>query len=113
MCTDEKDTEELNEMYGRLCWQGYDKDHGGFEKMMWNGIMKEFNCKDTSAWSSCGREKEMAFTHRQHGDRRQECKAQLEYIIGPGVGPTKPTSTMTSKYGAHGPFPDEREDTGG
>ena len=25
MCTDEKDIEELNEMYGPLCWQGHDK----------------------------------------------------------------------------------------
>ena len=43
MCTDEKDIEELNEMYGLLCWQGYDKDPGGFKKLMWYGIMKEFN----------------------------------------------------------------------
>ena len=25
MCTDEKNKEELTEMYGPLCWQGYDK----------------------------------------------------------------------------------------
>ena len=25
----------------------------------------------------------MAFTYRQHGDRRQECKAQMDNIIGP------------------------------
>ena len=35
MCTDEKDIEELNEMYGPLCWQGYDEDPGGFKKLMW------------------------------------------------------------------------------
>ena len=29
MCTDEKDIEELNVMYGPLCWQGYERDHGG------------------------------------------------------------------------------------
>ena len=32
MCTDEKDNEELTKMYGPLCWQGYDKDPGGFKK---------------------------------------------------------------------------------
>ena len=42
MCTDEKDIEEQNEMYGPLCWQGYVKDPGGW-KLMWYGIMKEFN----------------------------------------------------------------------
>ena len=45
ICVDEKDIEELNEMYGPFCWQGYDKDPGGFKKMMWYGIMKEFICK--------------------------------------------------------------------
>ena len=29
ICTDENDTEELNEMYGPLCWQGYDHNPGG------------------------------------------------------------------------------------
>ena len=83
MCTDEKDIEELNEMYGRSCWQGYDHDPGGFKKLTWYGIMKEFNCKATSTWSKCGRAKETAFTHRQLGDKRQEWKSQLDYIIGP------------------------------
>ena len=32
MCTDENDIEELNEMYGPLCWQGYDHDPGGYKK---------------------------------------------------------------------------------
>ena len=32
MCTDEKDIEELNDMSGPLCWQGYDKDPG----VVWN-----------------------------------------------------------------------------
>ena len=34
MCTDEKDIDELNEMYGPSCWQGYDHDPGGFKKLM-------------------------------------------------------------------------------
>ena len=53
MCTDEKDLEELNEMYGPLGWQGYDKDPGASEELMWYGIQKEFN-KATSTWSKCG-----------------------------------------------------------
>ena len=35
MCTDEKDIEELTKMYGPLCWQGYDKNPGGF-KQIWD-----------------------------------------------------------------------------
>ena len=72
MCTDEKDIEELHEMHETLCWQGYETDHGGFKKLMWYGIIKEFNCKATSTWSKCGRDKETAFTHRQLGDRMPE-----------------------------------------
>ena len=37
MCIDEKDSEELNEMYGPLCSQGYEKDHVGFKNLMWYG----------------------------------------------------------------------------
>ena len=51
MCTDEKDIEELNEIYGPWCWQGCENDHGGLKKLMWYGIMKEFYCKATSTWS--------------------------------------------------------------
>ena len=58
MCTDEKDIEELNEMYGLLCWQGYDHDPGSFKKLMWCGIMKESNCRASFTWSRCGRERE-------------------------------------------------------
>ena len=31
LCADEDDVEELNEMYGPLCWQGCENDHGGFK----------------------------------------------------------------------------------
>ena len=72
MCTDEKDTEELNEMYGPLCWQGYDKDPGGFKKLMWYGITKGFNCKATSAWSKCGGAKATAFTHKHQSPEKEE-----------------------------------------
>ena len=46
---------------GKVC----ENDHGGFKKLMWYGIMKEFNCKVTSTWSNGGREKEMVFTHQE------------------------------------------------
>ena len=32
MCADERENGELTKMYGPLCWQGYDKDPGGFKK---------------------------------------------------------------------------------
>ena len=35
MCTNENAEEELVKLYGPLCWQGYDKDPGGFKKFMW------------------------------------------------------------------------------
>ena len=38
MCTDENDSEELTNMYGPLCWQGYDKDPGGFKKTCGMGL---------------------------------------------------------------------------
>ena len=55
--TDEDDNQELNEMYGPLCWQGCGDDQGRFKMLRWYGIMKEFSCKVTSTWSSCGRGK--------------------------------------------------------
>ena len=82
LCTDEDDIGEFKEMYGPLCWQGCERDHGVFRKLIWCGIMKEFNCK-VSTWSKCGRETETAFTHQQFGEKGKERKAQLHYIIGP------------------------------
>ena len=78
-CTDEEDIEELNEMSG-LCWQRYESDHGVFKKLRWYGIMKEFNCKATSTWSKCCREREAVITYRQLGVKRQNWKARLDYI---------------------------------
>ena len=46
-------------------------------------IMKEFNCKVTSTWSSCEDEREMAFTPRQFGKGWKGRTTQLDYIIGP------------------------------
>ena len=38
MCTNENEEEELTKLYGPLCWQGYDKDPGGFKKncVLWD-----------------------------------------------------------------------------
>ena len=69
-------------MYGPSCWQEYDYDPGGFKKLMWYGIMKEFNCKATHAWSKCGRAKDGCCADKL-GDSRQEWKSLSDYIIGP------------------------------
>ena len=69
-------------MYGPLCWQGYDKDPSGFKKTLWYGIMKEFDCKESSTWSACGRGREEAFTHRHLSPEKKEETSQLDYIIG-------------------------------
>ena len=66
LCTDE-DIEELNELYGPLCWQGCENDHGGFKRLMWCGIMKEFNCKAASSGRESAREKGL----REKGKRRK------------------------------------------
>ena len=49
---------------GLCVWQGYDKDPGGCKKLMWYGILKEFNYKASFTWSRCGRTREMAYTHK-------------------------------------------------
>ena len=49
---------------------------------MWYGIMKEFDCKVSSTWSVCEREKEEAFTHK-HSSPEKEENLQLDNIIGP------------------------------
>ena len=97
-----KDIEELTEMYGLLCWQGYDMDPGGFKKLMWFEMMKEFNCKASSTWSVYGREREEAFTHRHLSPGKKEEISQLDYIIGP-VG------RDDEKYICIFPYPQRRE----
>ena len=92
LCTDEDDIGEFNEMHGPLCWQGCERDHGGFKKLMWYGITKESNCKVTSTWSDCGREKEMAFTHPQLGD----------YIVGAWWKSDETYIYNDEKYGTPG-----------
>ena len=77
MCADENDIEELMVIYGPLYWQEYDKDPGGFKKMMWCEITKEFDCK------ASGRERKDAFTHRHLSPGKKEATSQLDHIIGP------------------------------
>ena len=68
------------ELGGPQCWQGYGADPGGFKKMMWNSVMKEFDCRPISTWSNCDDQNEMAFTHRQLGENGRTSK--LDYILG-------------------------------
>ena len=45
LCTDDDDVPELNEMYCPLCWQGCDNGQGGFKKLMWYELTKEFHAQ--------------------------------------------------------------------
>ena len=72
------DIEELKEMYGLLCWQGYEHDPGGCNKFMWYSIMKEFNCKVSSTKSNDDRTKDASFTHRKH----EEKLSQMDLSLG-------------------------------
>ena len=102
MCTSEKDIEELTEMCGLLCWQGYDKDPGSFKKLMWYEITQEFNCKASSTWSVCGREREESFTDRHLSPGKKEDISQLDYIIGPVGRDDERISITKSGHGQHG-----------
>ena len=46
-------------------------------------IMKEFNCKASSTWSVCGRERNDGFTHRHSCPGMKKETSQQDYIIGP------------------------------
>ena len=83
LCTYDEHVEELREMYGPLRWQGCDDDQGGFKKLMWYEIMKEFNSKATSTWSDCDDDRCMAFTHRQFEEDGNGRTSQLGCILGP------------------------------
>ena len=95
MCTDEKDIEELEEMYGPLCWQGSDKGPGGFKKFMWYGILKEFNCKATFTWSHVRKGKRNGL-HAQTFEPRKERGDIATGLTSSGQGEEmmKKTSTM-------------------
>ena len=80
LCAGIEEDEELCGMFGPHCWHGYGIDTGGFKKMMWYNIMKEFHCKATSTWLSCDERKEMAFTHKQWGKNGRTSK--VDYILG-------------------------------
>ena len=34
LCTEDDDNDELNEMYGPFCWQGWENDQGGFKTQL-------------------------------------------------------------------------------
>ena len=53
------------------------------QKTMWYGIMKEFDCKVSCAWSACGREREEAFTYRHSSPEKKDKNSKLDHIIGP------------------------------
>ena len=78
MCADENDIEELMGIYGPLCRQEYDKEPGGFKKMMWCEITKEFDCKASSTWSVYGRKREDALTHSHLIPRKKEETSPLD-----------------------------------
>ena len=78
MCTDENDIEELTGIFGLLCWQEYDKDPGGFKK-----LMREFNCKASSTWSVRGTERDDGFALGHSSPGMKQETAQQDYIIGP------------------------------
>ena len=47
---------------------------------MWDGTMKEIDCKVSSTWSVCGKVRAEASTHRHLGKDRMEELSQLDYI---------------------------------
>ena len=65
-----------------FCWQGCDKDPGGFKKK-WYGTMKECQCEVSSTWSVCGKGRAEVFTHRHLSQDKKEEISQLDYIIVP------------------------------
>ena len=79
LCTGNEEDEELSAMYGSQCWQGYGADPGGFKKMMWYSIMKEFDCWAISTWSSCDDREVVAFTHKQW--EKNGRTSQLDYFL--------------------------------
>ena len=81
LCPGNEEDEELCGMYGpHQRWQGYGTDPGGFKRMMWYNIMKEYHCKAMSTRLSCDERKEMAFTHKQW--RKNGRRSQQDYILG-------------------------------
>ena len=69
---------------------------GGFKKLMWYEIMKEFNWKVTST-SSCDGEREMASTLRQCG-KRMDKEGRRSWIASSGPS----GHCITSSCGKHG-----------
>ena len=53
------------------------------KKLMWYEMVNEFNCKASSTWTVCGRERGEAFTHKHLSPDKKGEISQLDYIIGP------------------------------
>ena len=81
--TDEKDIEELEGMCGPLCWQGYDKNFGGFLKLMWYGIMKEFNFYHIHVVRVVKGTRNERFSRTNIWAQKKEKISQLDHTIGP------------------------------
>ena len=69
LCACDEESDKLGDSYGPHCWQRFEADRGGLEKMMWWDVMMEFDCKVTSTWPSCEERKEMAYTPKQWGPK--------------------------------------------
>ena len=103
MCTDEDDIEELNEIYGSLCWQGHKHDPGGHQQFMWYSIMKEFKCKKSSTWSSY-KERERERRPSRTDNMGMKKKRNLSWITSSGRRTVLMifTSATITKHGLRG-----------
>ena len=87
LCTDEDDIGEFNEMCRPLCWQECENDHSGFNKLMWYGIVKGFNCKVTPRGpSATRREKLLSHADNLEKKERQEGAVGLHHRAKVEVG---------------------------
>ena len=64
--------------------------------------MKEFNCKASSTWSVCGRERDDAFAHRHSSPGMKKETSQQDYIIGPARRDDEMHIHTKRGYGQHG-----------
>ena len=69
-------------MYGLMCWHGYCKD---LRRLQETDVVRNYEgvrLQGHIYMVQVRKGKETAFTHTQPGERRQEQKSQLDYIIG-------------------------------
>ena len=65
-------------------------------------IMKKINCKASSTWSVCGRERDDAFAHRHSSPGMKKETSQQDYIIGPMRRDDEMNIHTKTGYGQHG-----------